>query len=94
MHESKIWYSVLQGGDDFFGILLPRDSSSKRRTWDFVGFGHKAVDGGLKVCDGFEDTAFQPSPRQLGEIAFHGIEPRIRSRREVEGEALMPGKPR
>jgi hypothetical protein len=32
-----------------------------------VGLGDEAMDGGLEVDDRFEDAAFQPTARQLGE---------------------------
>lgn len=52
-----------------------------------------AVDGGLKVNDRTEDAALQPTLRQFGEKTFDGVEPRARSRREVESETLMPIEP-
>src|SRR5450631_4643239 len=53
----------------------------------------KAIDGGLKVGDGAEHAAFQPTLRELGEEALDGVEPRARGWCEVEGEALVPIEP-
>ena len=58
-----------------------------------IVFADKAVDGGLKVDDGLEDATLEPAPREFGEEALDGIEPRARGRREVEGPAWMAGEP-
>lgn len=75
-------------GDDAVGIGRPSE-------WFriIVGLGEEAVDGGLKVDDGAEDTPFQSAPGELGKEALDGIEPGARGRREVEDEALVPVEP-
>src|SRR5262245_20207262 len=55
--------------------------------------GEVAVDGRLEVDDGMKDAALETPLRQLGEEALDRVEPRARSRREVEGEALMAIEP-
>ena len=40
-----------------------------------------------------EDAVFQPPPSELGEEAFHGVEPGAGGRDKVEGPARMPGQP-
>jgi hypothetical protein len=35
-----------------------------------------AIDSGLEVDDGVEDAALEATPRQFGEEAFDGVEPR------------------
>jgi len=44
------------GGDDLFGIGGPDEG-----LWVVVGFGDEAIDGGLKVGEGSEDAAFEPT---------------------------------
>jgi hypothetical protein len=41
----------------------------------FVALNDEAVDGGLQVYDGVEDTAFEASLCQDCEEALYGIEP-------------------
>ena len=53
----------------------------------------EAVDGGLKIDDRTEDAALQTTQTQCGEEAFDRIEPRGRSRREVERPARMTRQP-
>ena len=59
-----------------------------------VGFSQKAVDGSLELGDAREDAAFEPPPGQLGEEAFHRVEPGGRGRGEVKMEALYAGRAR
>ena len=49
--------------------------------------------GFLEIDDGSEDATLQTLLGQLGKVAFHGIEPGARCRREVEDEALVPVEP-
>ena len=58
------------GGDDFIGIGGPDEG-----FWVFVVLIQEAVDGGLKVDDGAEDTALQAALGELGEEALDGVEP-------------------
>ena len=58
-----------------------------------IVFLDEAIDGGLKVDDGAEDAALQPSSGQLGEEALDGVEPGGRGRGEVECPAGMAGEP-
>ena len=41
-----------------------------------VMLGDEAIDGGLEVDDGVEDTSFQAAFGEFGEEALDGIEPR------------------
>jgi hypothetical protein len=50
-------------------------------------------DGFVEIDDGSEDATLQTLLGQLGKVAFHGIEPGARCRREVEDEALVPVEP-
>ena len=52
-----------------------------------------AVDGGLKVDDGAEDTAPQALSGQSREEIFDGVEPGAGGRGEVEGPARMADEP-
>jgi hypothetical protein len=76
------------GGDDFVWIGGPCE-----RLRLAIVLGEEAVDGGLKVGDRAEHAAFQLPFRELGEKPLDGVEPGARSRREVEGEALMTVQP-
>ena len=76
------------GGDDFVGILGPSEGPRV-----CVGFGKKALDGGLKFHDGVEDAALQSSPCQLGEVALDCVEPRGGGRREMERPTRMAREP-
>ena len=58
------------GGDDFGGVSRPREGLRVG-----VGFGDEAVDGGLEIDDGAEDTALQSTPAELGEEPLDGVEP-------------------
>ena len=79
---------AFDGGDDFVGIGGPSEG-----FWVGIGLGDEAIDGGLQIDDGAEDATLQSSLGQLGEEALDGVEPGTRGRREVEGEALVPGQP-
>src|SRR5712692_7504246 len=79
---------AFDGCDDFIWVFGPDE-----RFWVSVGLGEEAVDGGLKLGNGFEDAALQPPSGQLGKITLHSVEPRTRGRGEVEGEALVPCEP-
>ena len=58
-----------------------------------VGLFEIAVDGGLQIDNGAEDAALQSSLGERGDEGLDGIQPGTGSRREVEGEARMAGKP-
>jgi hypothetical protein len=58
-----------------------------------IGFLQEAVDGGLEIDDAFEDAAFEPPSRQLGEEAFNCVEPGGGGWGEVEMKALVPLEP-
>ena len=58
-----------------------------------VGFGDKAIDGGLEIDNASEDAPFQPLLGKFGEEALDGVKPRAGGRREVEGEARMSIEP-
>jgi hypothetical protein len=76
------------GGDNFIGALGPAEG-----MWISVGFGEKPLDGGLEFDDGSEHAAFEPLLRQLGEIAFDGVEPGCGGGGEVERPAWMTHQP-
>ena len=59
------------GGDDIVGLCFPCEG-----RWVLVVLGDEAVDGGLEVDEGVEDATLEPSPRELGEEPFDGIQPR------------------
>ena len=52
-----------------------------------------ALDGVLKVGDGFEDTTADFSARDGREESFDGIEPGRRCRREMKRPTRMIGQP-
>ena len=54
----------------------------------------KAVNGGLEIDDGAEDTTFQATSAELGEEPLDSVEPGARGWCEVENEtrvAIEPG---
>jgi hypothetical protein len=51
------------GPDEGFGVV--------------VGFADEAVDGGLEIGDGAEDTALEAASGELGEEAFDGVQPQV-----------------
>ena len=59
----------------------------------FVGFGDEAIDGGLEIDQGVEDTALEASPGEFGEEALDGVEPGTRCWREMEYKPLMAVEP-
>ena len=75
-------------GDDFFRICGPAEG-----FWVFILLGDEAIDGSLKIHNGVEHTALQPSLCQLGKETFDGIEPGTGRWREVKGEAGMAVEP-
>ena len=72
------------GGDDFVGIGDPLE-----RLRLGVVIVEETIDGGLKVGDGSEDDALEAALGQDCEEALDGVEPRGRSRGEVERPARM-----
>ncbi len=58
-----------------------------------VGFGDEAIDGGLEIYDGMEDTALETPFCEFGEESFDGIEPGAGCWREVEGEPVVAIEP-
>ena len=75
-------------GEDAFWISGPDNGS-----WVGVCFRNEAVDGRFEIIDGAEHAALEASSGELGEEAFDGIEPRRRSRGEVERPAWMQRQP-
>ena len=74
--------------DDFIRIGDP-----VKRFGVFVGFGDEAIDGGLEINEGVEDTTVKPPPGEFGEETFDGIEPRTGCRGEVENKPLVAIEP-
>src|SRR6202044_3300083 len=74
--------------EDAFGIGGPGEG-----PWIRVCFCDEAVDCRFEIADGAEHAALETPSRELGEGAFDGIEPRGRSRREVQGPARMSLQP-
>jgi len=62
---------TLDGCDDFVGVGGPCEGFGL-----LVVLSEEAIDSGLEVDNGVEDAALEATPRQLGEEAFDGIEPR------------------
>ena len=58
-----------------------------------VGLRDEAVDSGLEIDNASEDTTLQSLLGKFGKEPLDGVEPRARSRREVEGEARVPVEP-
>ena len=72
--EPSVWC-----GDDVIGMCFPDE-------WLWVGgivFTDEAIDGGLEIDEGMEDTVLEPAPREFGKEALDGIESRTRGWREV-----------
>jgi hypothetical protein len=59
-----------------------------------VGLGNEAVHSTLKLDDRAKDAAFEAALCELGKEALDRVEPRARSRGEVEDEARVAGQPR
>jgi hypothetical protein len=53
----------------------------------------ESKDGGLQFGDGAKHAAFEAPARQLGEEAFHGVEPGSRCRGEMERPSRMAFEP-
>src|SRR6516165_1741795 len=64
-----------------------------KRFWVSIVLGKIGVDSGLQVDDRAEDAAADALPGHLGEEVLDRIEPRGRSRGEVEDPARMTGQP-
>ena len=58
-----------------------------------VGGGDVAGNRAFEVVDRAKDASFEALPSELGEEAFHGIEPGAGGRREVERPSRMFGEP-
>src|ERR1700685_3385129 len=58
-----------------------------------VGGGDVADNRAFEVVDRAKDAPFEALPSELGEKAFHGIEPGAGGRREVERPSRMLGEP-
>src|ERR1700677_3713101 len=58
-----------------------------------VGGGNVAGNRGFEVVDRAQDAPFEALPSELGEEAFHGIEPGAGGRCEVERPSRMLGEP-
>ena len=76
------------GGDDFVVVGGPLE-----RLGLSVVVVEEAVDGGLKIDDGAESAALEPSLAQHGEEALDGVEPVSGSWGEMEGPARMTRQP-
>ena len=78
----------LDGGDNFVWIGDP-----------FEGFGmgvmivEEAIDRGLEVGDGSEDSAFEAGFGEGCEETLNGVDPGGRGRREVEGPSRIARQP-
>ena len=68
--ESNTWCPRLTAAIIWFGNLGPVEGARIG-----VGLGEEAIDSGLKLEDGTEHAALQPSPGQLGEVSLDRIEP-------------------
>jgi hypothetical protein len=75
-------------GDDFVGVGGPDEGLGL-----LIVLVEEPVDRGLKVCDGSEHTALEPSVGQDGKEAFYGIQPRSGRGRKVEGPSRMADEP-
>ena len=56
------------GGDDFVGVGRPDEGLGIA-----IDLFDEAVDGGLEIDDGAEDTAFEPPPGEFGEEALDAL---------------------
>ena len=80
--------ALVDGGGNFVWIGDP-----------FEGFGmgvvivEEAIDRGLEVGDGSEDSAFEAAFGEGCEETFNGVEPGGRGRREVEGPSRIARQP-
>ena len=79
---------AFDSGEDLFGIGGPNEWLGV-----VVGLGEEAVDSGLQFGEGSEDAPLEAPSSELGEEAFHSVEPGGARRREVERPAGMPGQP-
>ena len=80
----------VSGGDDLVRFRAPCEGLG----FFFVVLLDEPVDGRLQVDQRMKDAVLQATLGQLGEEAFHGVQPGRRSRREVEspaGVTLQPG---
>lgn len=73
---------TFDSGEHAFGIGGP-----DKGPWLRVCCCDEAIDSRLEVVDGAEHAAPEASPGEFGEETLNGIEPRRRSRGEVEGPA-------
>jgi len=76
------------GGDDLVRVCGPGE-----RFGVFVGFCDEAIDGGLEIDEGMEDTALEAPFCEFGEEAFDSVEPRAGCWREVENKPLVAIEP-
>ena len=76
------------GSDDLIWIGGPGEGFGV-----FVGFGNEAIDGGLEIDEGMEDTPLEAPFCEFGEEAFDGVEPRGGCWREVENKPLVAIEP-
>ena len=61
--------------------------------WRGIVCTDEAIDGGLEIDEGMEDTVLEPAPREFGKEALDGIEPRTQGWCEVESPAWMTVEP-
>ncbi len=78
----------LDSGQHAFWICGPDEG-----LWGGVGLSKEAIDSDLEIDEGAEDAALEAAPCELGEEAFHGVEPGRRGWGEVERPAGMSRKP-
>jgi hypothetical protein len=76
------------GRDDLVRVSLPDE-----RSGILIMLRDEAIDRSLQIDDRLEYAVFQASPRELGEDALDGIQPRAGRWNEVEGPSWMPRQP-
>ena len=75
-------------GDDFVGVFGPN-----KGPWIGVCFSDEVVDRTFEFLDRAEGATLEAPLGQEGEHAFNCVEPRGRSRSEVENETRVARKP-
>ena len=75
-------------------ILCPRKSGPTQLWVGGIVFTDEAIDGGLEIDEGMEDTVLEPAPREFGKEALDGIEPRTRGWRESGKSSVDDGRAR
>ncbi len=75
---------TIYSGDDFVWVGGPGEGFGV-----LVCFRDEAIDGGLEINEGVENTAFEPPLGEFGEEALDGVEPGGGGGCEVEAEVLV-----